>query len=106
MITILDSSQLAALAAIGGVVPAGVKRNYKAVGAHNDTAAAVTLTVHLVPTGGIADNSNRIINRLVPVDKTDMCPELVGRGLNAGGTLYVGGAGLNFGYTAIDTITG
>lgn len=105
-ITIQDPVTLAALAAIGGVIPAGVTRNFKAVGAHNPTGAPIVLTVHLVPLNGAADNSNKLFSRSVPAGLTDMCQELIGRGLKTGGQLFVNGAGLTFGFTAIDTITG
>jgi hypothetical protein len=105
-INILDSIQLAALAAVGGAVPEGVIRTYKAAGAHNDTGAPVMLTMHLVPKDGAPDASNRIIYRSVPDGETDLCPELIGRGLRTGGKLHVGGVGLGFGATSIDTITG
>jgi hypothetical protein len=106
MLIVKDSATLAGVAAIDTAVASGVIRTYRSAGAHNPTGGTLTLTVHLVPAGGVADNSNRIINRAVPAGKTDLCPELVGRGLNAGGILQAGGAGLNFGYTAVDTITG
>lgn len=106
-ITIVDPIQLTAgLGIAGPVIADGSSRVFKAAGAHNDTGATVTLTVHLVPKGGNPDTSNRLISRAVANNKTDMCPELLGRGLSSGGTLQVSGAGLNFGYTAIDTITG
>jgi len=104
-ITIKEPTVLAAIAAIGEVMPVGTSRVYTAAGAHNPTGAPVTLTVHLVPANGAPADSNRILNRNVAAGKTDLCLELIGRGLPAGSQLYAGGAGINFGYTAVDTVT-
>lgn len=107
MITIQDQIDIgASVTTVGNAVPAGMQRKFTAFGAHNDSGSAVILKVYLVPTSGSAANPNLLINRAVPAGKTDTCPELMGRGLNSGGTLQVEGAGLNVGWTAIDTIIG
>lgn len=104
MITVLDPVTVGVPAAIGGIIPDGIQRNYKSAGVNNPTGAPITLIVHLVAKNKVADTSNIIIDRAVPAGKTDMCPELIGRGLNAGGSLWVEGNGLTAGYTAIDTV--
>lgn len=106
-IAIIDSTELSgSLTQLGETIPNGIIRVFKAMGAHNDTGGTVTLTVHLVPNGGVADSTNRFINRPVVNGVTDLCPELIGRGLKEGGKLFVSGLGLNMGGTAIDTILG
>lgn len=103
---IQDPAALGAAASIGGAVPVGYIRNFVAAGAYNNTPDPILLTIYLVPKGGVPDASNKLLERSIPGRKTDMCQELIGRGLNAEGTLQVGGAGLTFGFTAIDTIMG
>ena len=97
MITIQDPVVLgAALATIGGTVPNGVQRVFRAVGVRNPTAGTLTLVVTLAGT--------EIINRPVLAGKTDLCPELIGRGLNGGSNLQMSGASLTAGFTSLDTL--
>jgi hypothetical protein len=92
---------------IGNAVPEGVIRNFKAVGINNPTGAAISCSVYLVPKGTNPDGTvNQVISRTILPNKTDMCCELLARGLNAGGRLFVLGAGLTVGYTSIDTVLG
>lgn len=105
-ISILNPSLLTALNQIGSNVPEGTQRIFRAVGVHNSTEANIMLTLYLVPVGEVADLSNRIIHRLVLAGKTDMCPELIGRGLNIDGSLWGSGVGLTVGYTTTDNILG
>lgn len=104
MINVKDPSTLGALAMFDGAIPEGVVRNYRAAGAHNPTNGTITLKVYLVPKNGVANDGTLILNRAVQPHKTDICVELIGRGLNAGGSLWIDGTGLTFGYTSLDTI--
>ncbi len=106
MLYIKDDSALTGTAVQqGAIVATGTIRVFRALGAHNDTGATVTLKAYLVAEGGSADDAlNLTIERAVPTGKTDECKELIGRGLNAGGKLMVLGLNMTFGYTAIDTI--
>ncbi|TNE61202.1 MAG: hypothetical protein EP341_00865 [Sphingomonadales bacterium] len=52
----------------------------------NVSAAAATLTIHLVPNGGTAGASNTILDaRSIAVGETYTCPEVIGHVLNNGG---------------------
>ncbi len=54
----------------------------------NITAGAITCDVHRVPSGGTADTSNKLIDgRSLAAHETYLCPEIVGRVLEAGDTL-------------------
>lgn len=53
--------------------------------AYNGTAAAATLTVSLVASGGSASADEIIMSRSIAVGETYTCPEVVGQVLNAGG---------------------
>lgn len=88
---------------VGAAVPVGTQRIFKAVGVHNPTAGVVTFKAYLVPSGGTADSSNRVIDRTVGIGKTDLCPELIGRGLAAAGTLQMDAVACTAGFTAIDS---
>jgi len=52
--------------------------------AHNYSAGAVTLAVNLVPSGGAAATSNRVVNYTLAANETYNFPELVGHDLKAG----------------------
>jgi hypothetical protein len=105
MITIHDPQLLPAdITIVGGGIPDGLQRVFRSVGVHNPTAAPITLQVWLLAVGGITPF--KIINRPVLPNRTDMCPELIGRGLNAGGVLQMQCEGATVGFTSIDTITG
>lgn len=104
-LTIQDNIPLtAALDAIGGTVTVGVQRIFKAVGVHNPTGLPVPLLVYLVPFGEVAGDDYLVIDRPVLANKSDLCLQLIGRGLNGGGTLMVSADGCNIGFTSIDTV--
>lgn len=106
-LTIIDAVALAAgTTLVGAAIPSGIQRIYRSVGVHNGSGAPVVLKAWLVSASALADATTEVINRSIPAGKTDMCPELIGRGLNAGGTLQMSGAGLSAGLTAIDNIIG
>lgn len=54
--------------------------------ATNTSAAVVTLSVNLVPSGGTAGASNRVVSqRSIAPGESYTCPELVGQVLEPGG---------------------
>jgi hypothetical protein len=56
--------------------------------ATNTTAANVTISVHLIPSGGNADNTNLIVDtRTIAPDETYTFPELVGHALEPSGAI-------------------
>src|SRR5437867_2072369 len=70
----------------GDVIPANTKRKITGAAVCNSTAVAKTFTAYLVPSGGTAGATNVYISaRTIAPGETYMCPELVGRGQNAGG---------------------
>lgn len=73
----------------------------------NTTAGAVPASVFLVPSGQAPDATHTLISgRVLAPGETYLCPELINKGLNAGGTVQALGAGLTFLYTAKDIING
>jgi hypothetical protein len=61
----------------------------------NTTGAAVNCTVNIVPNGGAAGVSNRIISaRSISAGETYVCPEAVGMVIDAGGSINAIGAGV------------
>lgn len=58
--------------------------------ATNVTAAAATITVNIVPSGGTADNSNKITSvKSLAANESYTFPELIGHVLNEGVTISV-----------------
>ena len=58
--------------------------------AHNHTAAAVSLTIYIVPSGGSAADSNKLIAAMgLAAGFTDTLPEVVGKFLNPGDFIAV-----------------
>lgn len=103
---ISDPAQLTASAATyGTVVAALTKRIIRSASVTNTTAAPVALTLYLVPSGGTAGASNALISaRSIAAGETYNCPELVGKGLNAGGFLQAFGLNMTLSYSATDII--
>lgn len=103
---IVDSTLLTAVPVTQGTPVSNLaKRIFKAATITNTTAASITVTVYLVPSGGVAAAANTIISaRPVAPGETYLCPELVGQGQNAGGFLQAAGNGLTFKFTAVDII--
>lgn len=101
---IFDPVQITGTAATYGViVPTLTKRVIKSASVTNTTGAPVALTVYLVPFGGTAGAANTFIStRTVAAGETYNCPELVGKGLNAGGFLQALGLNLTLAYAATD----
>lgn len=91
----------------GAAVDNSTKRLITAAALVNTTAAAVQASVYLVPSGGAAGVANAVISaRTIAPGETYFCPELIGQGLNAGGSVWASGAGLTFRYTARDITNG
>ena len=93
----------------GEIVPANTKRKITAAVVINTTGVAKTFTVYLVPSGGAAAVSNTVISaRTIAPGESYTCPELVGRGLNAGGFLQTASdvAGLTFKYESFNITNG
>lgn len=101
---VFDPAQLTGSAATyGTVVSALTKRIFKSASVTNTTGAPVALTVYLVPTGGTAGAANTVISaRALAAGETYNCPELIGKGLNAGGFLQALGTSLTLSYSATD----
>ena len=54
--------------------------------ATNNSAANVSLSINLIPSGGSASTSNRVLNtRLIAVGECYICPEIVGQVIEDGG---------------------
>ncbi|MCE2686877.1 MAG: hypothetical protein LW839_08585 [Cryomorphaceae bacterium] len=52
----------------------------------NNSAATVSLSINLIPSGGSASTANRVLNtRLIAVGECYICPEIVGQVLEDGG---------------------
>lgn len=93
----------------GTEVPANTKRKITSAAVCNSTASAKTFTAHVVPVGGTAAATNMYISaRTIAAGETYTCPELVGRGMNAGGFVQVLSdvTGMTFKYEAIDITNG
>ncbi len=93
----------AAFAAAGTVVGANTKRQITAAVVCNDTGVARLFSARI--TGQTAAGAiNLIISRPIGIGETYLCPELVGRGMNAGGFIEVLGdvAGLDFKYESLE----
>jgi hypothetical protein len=101
---ISDPVQLTASAATyGAVVATLTRRIIKSASVVNTTGSPVALTIYLVPSGGAAGASNTLISaRTVAAGETYNCPELIGKGINAGGFLQALGLNLTLSYSATD----
>lgn len=54
----------------------------------NTTGGAITVDLHLVPNGGSATATNKILSaKSIGANSTDTCPEVVGHVLEPGGTI-------------------
>lgn len=88
--TLIDAKQAAATATTEYTCPASTKTIIDKFTGTNTTATAVTLDVHLVPSGGTADATNKIISaKSIAQDATYTCPEVVGHVLDAGDFIAV-----------------
>ena len=93
----------------GTVTPANTKRRVTSAVICNSTAIAKTFTAYVIPSAGTAGATNMYISaRTIAAGETYTCPELVGRGMNAGGFVQVLAdvTGMTFKYEAYDTTNG
>lgn len=84
---IVSGSQLTtSLATYGTAVGTARRQRIDKCTVCNDTATARWFTFHLVPTGGAADSTNKLVyQKVVAAGETYTCPEVVGHWLETGG---------------------
>ncbi len=86
---------------------AGVTRSTVTAATFNNTSGGnVTIQVWIVPNGGSADASNKIIDRQLSSNESYTAPELVGQSVEDGGSIQAndGGAGGNV-VSYVSTVT-
>lgn len=95
----------AAFAAAGTVVAANTKRQITSAIVCNDTGAVRLFSARIVGEGGAAA-VNLIYSRAIGIGESYLCPELVGRGMNAGGYIEVQGdvTGLDFKFESLEFV--
>lgn len=104
-IYVLDGTLMTGAAATyGTAVPALTKRIFRSMKLYNGTAAPVQVEVHLIASGGVASDTNRVILRTLAVEETYTCPEIVNEGLNAGGFVQAIGLNCSIRYTAVEVV--
>lgn len=86
-----------------GTVPNGERRVINSAVAYANIAGS-TLNLFIVPNGGSATDSNKVIQRSMALDESYIVSELIGQGIEAGGSLSgndggVGGTDVNITYT-------
>ncbi len=97
----------AAYATQGNVVPANTKRKITAAIVCNDTAVNKTFSARII--GETAASPVMLIDTItVEAHKSYLCPELVGRGMNAGGYIeaLADVTGMDFKFEAFDITNG
>lgn len=105
LVYIFDSAVLTGVAAAQGTAVGSLTRRViKSASLTNTTAAAVACSVYLVASGSASAGNTFISARAVAAGETYNCPELIGKGLNAGGTVQALGAGVSFAYTASEIV--
>lgn len=103
-----DGGQVtAAYVTQGDVVPANNKRKISAAIVCNDTAIAKTFTAQIIGSAGAAAIT-LISDLVINPGESYTCPELVGRGMNAGGYIQVKSdvAGMDFKFEAFNITNG
>lgn len=74
----------------------GVTARIDAAVLSNNSGASRQVTVYIVPQGGTADSSNRLIqSRGIAAGQSYLCPELVGQVLGPGDQLFTQASGLD-----------
>lgn len=85
---LVSGSQLTTSAATYYTAPASTKTRISAFTATNTTAGAVTVTVYLVPSGGSADNTNKVADVVsLAANETKAITGAIGHVLEAAGTI-------------------
>ena len=99
----MDPALLTGSAATQGTAtPANTKRIIRAATLYNGTSAPVVCEVHRIPSGGTASDTNRVIHRTLAAEETYACPEMIGKGMNAGGFIQALGLDVSFSYEATE----
>ena len=88
----------------GTAVPVSTKRKYTKVTAANFTGAPVVLAVWLVPSGGTATNTHKVLSRTLADLETYNCPEVISGASDALGSLHASGLNISFSFVTTDTI--
>lgn len=76
--------------------PAATNTQIRQANVLNTTASPVTVKVHIVPSAGSATTDNQFINYSVPAGSSYQCPELIGKIMPTGSSIYALGAGVSF----------
>lgn len=85
---LVSGSQLTTSAATYYTTPTATRTRIAAFTATNTTGGAVTCTVHLVPSGGSADNTNKVADVVsLAANETKSITGAVGHVLEAAGTI-------------------
>ena len=92
---LIEPQALTATVATVYTVPALFTTQLSAVTVSNPTAGAVALDLHIVPSGGSADATNKVIPaKTLAANETYTCPEMTAQTLPAGTTIQASGLGL------------
>lgn len=84
----ITAAQLTTSAATYYTAPANTKSTISALTLTNTTGGAVTATVHLVPSGGSASDTNKIMSaRSIAAGESYVVAAAIGQTMEAGGTL-------------------
>ena len=84
-----DAQLVATSAAAVHTQAANTRSVITAISMYANTAVTDAV-VHLVPSGGSASDTNLVFQRDFALDETYTAPELIGQGIEAGGTLQAG----------------
>lgn len=83
---LVSGSQLTASAATYYTTPANTKTTISAMTLTNTSASAVTATVHLIQSGGVAGNDNMILSaRTIAAGESYNVASAIGQTMEAGG---------------------
>ncbi len=91
----------------GTPTPDGKKRRVTSAIVCNPTGGVLSFTAYVIPSGGTAGTTNTYISaRALAAGESYSCPELVGRGMNAGGFIQALGSagGLTFKYECFEYV--
>ncbi len=90
----------------GTAVPSSTKRVIAYACLTNKTAGVIVATVYCVPLGGTAgtNGTTPIYQRPIGAGESYLCPELINKILNAGGSIQALGNGLEFSYSSTEFV--
>jgi hypothetical protein len=84
----ITAAQLTTSAATYYTAPANTISTISALTATNTTGGAVTMTLHIVPSGGTASDTNKILSaRSIAAGESYVVAQAIGQTLEAGATL-------------------